>query len=278
MSTMPQLVDAKLTFENRIAILTLNRDDVRNILTGTHLVDDIVNTVAWVNQTPQVSVLIIIGEGRAFSAGGNIKDMRDRKETFGGDVATVQKNYREGIQRIPLAIDSLEVPVIAAINGAAIGAGFDLACMCDLRIAAKNAKMGETFINLGIVPGDGGAWFLQRIVGYQRAAELTFSGRVIDADEAQILGIVLEVVESEDLLAAAIKYAKNYAEKPPQALRYTKRLIKLAQDAGQSGQENNLSDFLDECGFLQGLCHNTHDHLEAVNAFIEKRQAEFKGE
>lgn len=270
---MPKLIDAELSLENRVALLTLNRDDVRNILTGTELVDDIVNTVEWVNESPEVSALVITGDGKAFSAGGNIKDMRDRTGTFGGDVKTVQANYRNGIQRIPLAIDSLQVPVIAAINGPAIGAGFDLACMCDIRIAAKTATMGETFVNLGIIPGDGGAWFLQRIVGYQRAAELTFTGRVFDAQEAKKLGIVLDVFEHDQLMNCALELAQKIAAKPPQALRFAKQLMKLAENA----EQGQLASFLDQCGHFQGQCHNTEDHLEAVNAFIEKRRPEFKG-
>ncbi len=269
-TTLPKLVDATLTLEDRVAVLTLNRDDVRNILTGTNLTDDIVDAASWVNACPEVSALIITGAGSAFSAGGNIKDMRDRQGTFGGDVETVQRQYREGIQRIPLAIDTIEVPVIAAINGPSIGAGFDLALMCDIRLAASNAKMGETFVNLGIVPGDGGAWYLQRLIGYQRAAELTFSGRVIDAAEAKELGIVMEVLEADQLMPRAMELARTFAQKPPQALRYAKHLMKTAYD-------DTLEKFLDACGYYQGLCHNTEDHHEAVTAFIEKRKPVFKG-
>lgn len=270
MSGVPRLSDSLLTLHERVATLTLNRDDVRNILTGTALVDDIETTVDWINRDAGVSALIVTGAGSAFSAGGNIKDMRDRSGTFGGDVHQVQQNYRKGIQRIPLAMHRLEVPVIAAINGPAIGAGFDLACMCDIRIAASRALMGETFINLGIIPGDGGAWFLQRLIGYQRAAELTFSGRLIEADEARTLGIVMEVVSAEALMPTAQQMAKGFADKPPQALRYTKRLMKLAQ-------RQELPDFLDSSALIQGVCHNTEDQLEAVNAFIEKRKPNFKG-
>lgn len=270
-SPIPTLKDAKLTLENRVATLTLNRDDVRNILTGTALTDDIVKTASWVNDCHDVSALIITGAGSAFSAGGNIKDMQSRSGIFGGDIETVQKKYREGIQRIPLAIEAIEVPVIAAINGPAIGAGFDLALMCDIRIAADTAKMGETFVNLGIVPGDGGAWYLQRLIGYQRAAELTFSGRVIDAQEAKDLGIVLDVVDAQILLPTATEMARTFASKPPQALRFTKHLMKTAYD-------DSLDKFLDMCGYYQGVCHNTQDHLEAVTAFIEKRKPVFKGE
>ncbi len=217
-----------------------------------------------------MSVLVITGAGKAFSAGGNVKHMRDRQGTFGGDVYAVQKQYREGIQRIPLALHRLEVPSIAAINGPAIGAGFDLACMCDLRIAASSAVMGETFINMGIIPGDGGAWFLQRLVGYQRAAELTFSGRVFGAQEALALGNALEVVDDGALADRAQALAASFAAKPPQALRLTKRLMK-------SAQRTELADFLDQCAVFQGMSHNTADHLEAVGAFIDKRAPHFEG-
>ncbi|KAB8045154.1 enoyl-CoA hydratase-related protein [Janthinobacterium aquaticum] len=267
---LPQLHDALLHIDGRVATLTLNRDDVRNELTGTRLVDDIETVAAWINANEAISALVISGAGKAFSAGGNVKHMQNRQGTFGGDVHAVQKQYREGIQRIPLAMHKLEVPVIAAINGAAIGAGFDLACMCDFRLAASDSVMGETFVNMGIIPGDGGAWFLQRLIGYQRAAELTFSGRVFGAAEAQAMGIVLEVLEPAELMPRAQALAASFAAKPPQALRMSKRLMKLAQ-------RQELPDFLDHCAVLQGICHNTQDHLEAVGAFLEKRSAQFVG-
>jgi enoyl-CoA hydratase/carnithine racemase len=169
-----------------------------------------------------------------------------------------------------LAMHRLEVPSIAAVNGPAIGAGFDLACMCDLRLASTDARFGETFLNLGIIPGDGGAWFLQRLVGYQRAAEMTFTGRLLAADEAKAIGLVLEVHAPDALLARAGELAGAIAAKPPQATRLTKRLMK-------SAQRMELPDFLEFCALFQGMCHNTADHLEAVNAFLEKRAPSFSG-
>lgn len=272
---LPALTDSALTLTRRIATLTFQRHDLRNALTGSALIDDIVTVADWVNRTPEVSVLIITGDGSAFSAGGNIKEMTEREGihkdgAFGGDVYTVQNKYRQGIQRIPLALANIDIPVIAAVNGPAIGAGFDLTCMCDLRIGSTKALMGETFVNLGIIPGDGGAWFLQRLIGYQKAAELTLTGRVIGADEAKELGILLEVVEPEQLMEKALELASRMAEKPPQALRMTKRLLKTAQ-------KMELPEFLEHCALMQGICHNTDDHLEAVNAFVEKRSPNYKG-
>ncbi|SHL96310.1 enoyl-CoA hydratase-related protein [Vreelandella subglaciescola] len=260
---LPCLTDATLTLESRIATLTLDRHDVRNALTGTALVDDIVAVAEWVNRCDAVSVLVITGAGSAFSAGGNVKDMAERGGDFAGDVAEVAERYRRGIQRIPLALEAVEVPIIAAINGAAIGAGFDLANMADMRIASSRAKFGETFLNLGIIPGDGGAWFMQRQIGYQRAFELTLSGRVIDAVEAKDYGIVLEVAEPEALMERVMEHARKIAAQPPKATRLTKRLMKQAQ-------QMELKPFLDVCAVFQGMCHNEPEHLEAVNTMLEK--------
>lgn len=261
--SLPTLTDATLTLEERVATLTMNRHDVRNALTGTALVDDIVATATWVNHTDEVSVLVITGAGSAFSAGGNVKDMARRDGDFAGDAAEVAERYRRGIQRMPLALAAVEVPIVAAINGPAIGAGFDLANMADLRIASRQAKFGETFLNLGIIPGDGGAWFMQRQIGYQRAFELTLSGRVIDAQEALAYGIVLEVVEPDALMTATMAHAGRIAAQPPKATRLTKRLMKMAPDM-------ELKAFLDVCAVFQGMSHNEPEHLEAVQQMLDR--------
>ena len=267
MTALPKLTDATLTLDGRIATLTFNRDDVRNALTGTELASDIVNTLQWANGCLDASALIITGAGSAFSAGGNIKTMGERAKAPPHEL---QRNYRLGIQRIPLALQDTDIPVIAAVNGPAIGAGFDLANMCDIRIGSTGATFGETFVNLGIIPGDGGAWFLTRLLGAQRAAELTLTGRIIKADEAKALGILLEVTEPGELMAAAKKLADRIAAKPPQAIRYAKRLLKLAQ-------RQNLEEHLDACSAFQAICHKTDDHQEALQAFFDKRKGEFKG-
>lgn len=269
--SVPELKDSSLEVDGRVALLTFKRNDVRNALTGTELIDDILKTVNWANSEAGLSVLIITGEGSAFSAGGNIKEMQEQSGTFSGSTISIQDQYRRGIQQIPLAIHKAEIPIIAAVNGPAVGAGFDLACMCDIRIASTKAQVGETFINLGITPGDGGAWFMQRLIGYQRAAELTLTGRVIKAAEALQLGIFLEVVEPEALLPRARELAAQMASKPPLTLRLTKRMMKLAQ-------RSDLPDFLELCACFQAMAHHTADHLEAVAAFMEKRPGVYRGE
>jgi enoyl-CoA hydratase/carnithine racemase len=174
------------------------------------------------------------------------------------------------VQRIPRAMQAIEVPVIAAVNGSAIGAGFDLVNMCDIRIGSTGAQFGETFINLGLMAGDGGAWFLRRAVGAQRAAELTFTGRVVKAQEAGAIGILLEVTEPDRLLPRAREIAAQIAAKPPLAVRYAKRALRLAQQQG-------LDEHLDTCASFQAALQKTEDHLEALAAFFDKRNGVFKG-
>ncbi len=259
---LPKLTDALLEVDGRVAMLTLNRHDVRNALTGTNLIDDIVTVAAWVNRTDEVSALILTAAGSAFCSGGNVKDMAERRGDFAGDAAEIANRYRRGIQRIPLALQQVEIPIIAAVNGPAMGAGFDLANMADIRLASSTATFGETFLNLGLIPGDGGAWFLQRLIGYQQAFELTLSGRIINATEAKALGIVLEVVEPAQLMARARELAAGFARQPPRAVRLTKRLMKMAQ-------RMELKDFLDLSAAFQGLCHQEPEHLEAVRRLLK---------
>jgi len=267
-TNLPVLDDARLQLENGVATLTFCRHDVRNALTGTRLVDDIIATVDWVNACVDSEakdgprVLVITGEGSAFCAGGNIKDMAAQNDAFAGSPQELAQKYKQGIQRMPLAMQRLKVPAIAAINGPAIGAGFDLCNMCDLRIAASSAKFGETFVNLGLIPGDGGAWYLQRLISPQRAAELTFSGRVFSAQEALEYGVLLQVVEPETLLVEVNRLAKSLASKPSFALRMSKQLMRQAQT-------QPLDEFLDACGEIQGQCHHHPEHLVAVNQMLE---------
>ncbi len=263
MTDLPELQDCALSLDGGVALLKFDRHDVRNELTGTRIAQEIVAVCEWANGNAEVCVLVLTGNGTAFSAGGNIHDMDQRKGMFGGTPVEIQNGYRRGIQRMALAMNSLEVPAIAAVNGAAIGAGFDLCCMCDIRLGSVHAKMGETFVNLGIIPGDGGAWFLPRVVGPQRAAELTFSGRIVAADEAEEIGLLLEVCSADDLLPKAQQIAAGFAGKPREALRTAKRLLR-------SGQRMQLPDFLDYCASLQSIAHTTSEHKEAVGEMAAK--------
>ena len=185
--------------------------------------------------------------------------------------AQTRRNYKFGIQRLPLAFEALDVPVIAAVNGPAIGAGCDLACMCDIRIASDTASFAESFVKIGLVPGDGGAWLLPRIVGFSKACEMALTGDAVNAQEALSIGLVSQVVASSGLLAAAGAMAARIAANPAHAVRMTKRLLRASRDS-------NLATLLEMSASFQALAHVTEDHKEAVSAFLNKRKASFTGQ
>jgi len=250
---------------DHVALLTLNRPDIRNAITDPRIIDEIVEVCERVQKDESISVLIVTGAGSAFSAGGNIKDMLEKKGMFSGDPAQVRENYRNGIQKIPLAFHRLDVPTIAAVNGPAIGAGCDLTCMCDIRIASEQARFGETFVSVGLIPGDGGAYFLPRVVGFSKARELAFTCRVIDAQEALRIGLVSEVTAPERLLDRAREIAAEIARQPSRILRLAKRLFTLAQ--GKS-----LEETLELSAAYQALCHHTPEHMAAIEAFFARQR------
>jgi enoyl-CoA hydratase/carnithine racemase len=254
-----------------IVTLTINRPEERNALAGDEFFAAFMNAAERINTDNSVRCVILTGAGKAFSAGGNVKHMRDKEGLFAGSPAEIRNSYRYGIQKIPLAFYNLEVPTIAAVNGPAIGAGCDLSCMCDIRIAGKSALFAESFAKLGIIPGDGGAWFLPRIIGSSRAAELTFTGEMINADTALEWGLVSEVVEDADLMTAAKKLAGRIAANAPHALRMAKKLLR-------EGEHSRLESLLEMSAALQAIAHHTKDHSEAIDAFFEKRPGNYKGE
>jgi enoyl-CoA hydratase/carnithine racemase len=257
----------EIIFELRdaIAVLTLNRPDIRNAFTHQEMIDEIVDACQKVQDTETVSVLVVTGAGSAFSAGGNVKDMYKKEGMFSGDPNDVRQNYRKGIQRITLAFQRLDVPAIAAVNGPAMGAGCDLTCMCDIRIASEKACFGETFVSVGLIPGDGGAFLLPRVVGFSKALELAFTSRVIDAAEALRIGLVSEVTPPEKLLERAMEVAAEISQHPARILRLAKRLFYLSQ--GRSLEETlELS-----CSF-QALCHHSPEHMAALEALFARQR------
>lgn len=254
-------------FEQRDAIvtLTLNAPEARNALTSQAQWDAVVAACERVQADPAVKVVILTGAGSAFCAGGNVKDFRDKRGLAAGSGMEIRDNYRRGIQRIPLAFHRLDVPTIAAVNGPAIGAGCDLACMADIRIASEKASFAESFVKLGLIPGDGGAWLLQRVVGYARAAEMSFTGELVGAQAALAMGLVSRVVPHETLLAEATALAERIAANPGQALRMTKRLMREAQTS-------RLDAILELSAAYQALTHGSAEHEGAVAAFLERRK------
>lgn len=246
-----------------VATLTMNEPDRRNPLTGNTAVAEFLAAIDRIEADQSVRCVILTANGPSFSAGGDIREM---KRQAAPDVSEmdIRQEYRRGIQRLPLALFNLEVPVIAAVNGHAIGAGLDLACMCDIRIASERAKFAESFVKIGIIPGDGGAWLLPRVIGLSRASELAFTGDTIDAQQALAWNLVSRVVPHEQLMDAARELAARVSANAAHGLRLTKRLIR-------EGLHSRLDTVLEMSAVFQAVSHKTPDHTEAVNAFLEKR-------
>lgn len=256
---------------DRVAVVTLNRPDTRNAILSFEDCDAVVDALRRAEADPAVSVLVLTGAGSAFSAGGDLRGMRDRNGI--GPLATpadTRANYRKGVQKIPLALADLEIATIAAVNGHAIGLGCDLAALCDMRVASSKAKFAASFVKVGIVPGDGGAWVLPRAVGPARAAEMILTGDPYTAEEALSMGLVNRVVAPEDVLTEALALAERVAVNPPRSVRLAKRLLREAQ-------HSRLADILELSAAFQALSHETADHREALDAFFESRPAVFTG-
>lgn len=256
--------------DGHVVVITLNQPQTRNAISELDMVDAVVGAVERLQSNRQARVGILTGAGPAFSSGGNVKKIRAEITDSHLTPAEIEDFYRTGIQRIPLALHNLDIPLIAAVNGPAIGAGCDLACMCDIRIAGTSAKFAESFVKLGIIPGDGGAWFLPRIVGMSKAAEMTFTGEAIDANQALACGLVSRVVSDAELMNAARELALRIAANPPRPVRMAKRLLR-------EGQRLPLASLLDMSAAYQALAHRTEDHREAMTAMVEKRPGVYKG-
>lgn len=259
-----------LIFEQQgpVVVLTMNQPERRNPLTGSTAVPEFLAAIARIEADPGVRCVILTANGPAFSAGGDIREMKRQASAEVSEMA-IRQEYRQGIQRLVLALFNLEVPVIAAINGHAIGAGLDLACMCDIRIASEKARFAESFVKLGIVPGDGGAWLLPRVIGLARASEMAFTGDPIDAQQALAWNLVSRVVPPDQLLPAAHELAGRIAANAGHGLRLTKRLIR-------QGLTATLEAVLESSAVFQAISHKTADHSEAVDAFLEKRPPKFE--
>lgn len=255
----------------RIAVLTMNRPDRLNALPDLEDGEAFAAACEAINADAGISVAILTGAGRAFSAGGDLKAMAGRSALFEGSGAAIRERYRRVVHRIVRALYGLEVPLIAAVNGPAMGLGCDIAGLADIRLASTEARFGVPFLKLGLIPGDGGAWLLPRNVGYARAAQMLFTGRTIDAKTALEWGLVNQVVAPEALMDEALSLAEEIAGQPPRALRMAKALLR-------QGREASFDQLLEMSAAVQALAHLTEDHIEGVNAVIEKRPGRFTGD
>lgn len=257
-------VPLRVERDDHVETWMLDRQATMNAISDEDMVDALVSNIERVGSDPTVRAVVLTGAGRAFSAGGDVVKMAEGTGLFGHPPAEQRVAYRRGIQRIPRAFDACEVPFIAAVNGPAIGAGCDLAMMCDLRIASTEAFFAESFVKLGLIPGDGGAWFLPRVVGQARAAEMALTGDRVDAATALAWGMVSQVVDPSELATAACELTGRIAANPPRAVRMAKRLLR-------ESQQGTLDSVLELSATMQAIAHTTTEHHEAVLAFAEYR-------
>ena len=254
---------------DRIATITLNRPETRNAL-SEEVIAALVAALETADADRDVDCVVLTGEGPGFCAGGNIKQIKALTAEQHMSPMELENWYRTQIQRIPMTMERMSVPVIAAVRGHAIGAGCDLACMCDIRIASEDAVFAESFLRVGIIPGDGGAWLLPRIIGHAKATQMMLTVEFIDAAKAERYGLVSEVVAGDGLVPRAMELARMVAQFPPAAIRKTKRLIKDARDV-------SLAEHLDQAAIWQGVLQQMDDHREAIDAILEKRAPRFQG-
>lgn len=239
---------------------TINVPDAGNAVSGAGFIEALEQAVDEVNGSIDVKAVVLTGAGRIFSSGGNVKEMADRRGVFALDPLDQRRGYMDSIQRIPRSMMRCEVPVIAAVNGAAVGAGCDLAMMCDVRLAAQGAFFAESFVQIGLIPGDGGSWFLPRVVGDSRAAEMTFTGDRVDAATALAWGMVSDVVAADELLPRAYALADRIVKNPAHALRMAKRLL-------MASRTDSLDSVLGLAAAMQPLAHGDPEHLRRVESW-----------
>jgi enoyl-CoA hydratase/carnithine racemase len=251
--------------EGNIATLTLNRPEAKNAFSA-EMISLWREYLVEAQADDQVRVVVLTGKGETFCSGGDIRDMAEGKLKSWN----MKRFLWEGVHRIVLTLEDMDKPVIAAINGAAMGAGMDMAIMCDLRVCSDRAKLAESYISLGLVPGDGGAFFLPRIVGRAKGLELLLRGNVLGPEEALKLGIVNSVVPHERLMEETMKFAREIAAKPPLAVRMMKRAV-------SQGETSTLRAHLDYISSQLALLSETTDHQEAARSFLEKRKPRFEG-
>lgn len=249
--------------------LTLNNPEQSNAIT-TEMIDSLCGVLKYADFDRDVRVIILTGEGKNFCSGGDIKAMSEKTGMFQGESNELRLRYVYGIQQIPKTLEEVSTPVIAMVNGAAIGAGCDLAMMCDLRVGSVSTKFGETFTKIGLVPGDGGTFFLQRIVGFAKAMEMTLTGDIYEGQKAKDFGLLNILTEDRALKADTEQFAEKIAANAPVAQAMAKKALKVSY-------LHDLQTSLDLLAGFQGIAQRTQDHFEALAAAKAKRAPKFQG-
>jgi len=260
------MADLEYTVADGIGTILLNRPHRKNAFT-LDMIDTWAEALRDARTDPDVRVLVLTGAGDAFCSG---VDLDRRQHATPATPLQRKENLTERIHRIPLALEDLDKPVIAAINGVAVGAGMDMALMCDMRIMARSARLSEGYVRVGLVPGDGGCYYLPRLVGTAKALELLLTGDFIDAEEAGRLGIANHVVDDAELAGAVHTLARKIADGPPVAIRTIKRAV-------YQSARSDLRTALDLISSHMAVVTSTEDSAEALAAFREKRPAHFVG-
>lgn len=264
---MPALLLEK---QGHVATLTINRPEQRNVLGEVGDGAMFAAAADTINADAEIRCVVITGAGTSFSAGGNLKAMQEKTGVFAGGQEEIEAAYKRDIHGVINSLWNLEVPLIAAVNGAAIGLGNDVACLADIRIAADTAVFAASFLKVGLVPGDGGAWLLPRVIGYPRASEMFYTGDTIDSATALHWGLVSHVVPAGLVLQEAKGLAVSIARQPPGVLRMTKALMREGRDAG-------FAAIMDRSASCQARAHMSEDHAEALAALFGKRTPVFTG-
>lgn len=262
---MPEFL--RYEVDEHVLTVTLNRPEVMNAL-NREMYAELEQAFRDAHRDPEVRCVILTAEGRAFCSGDDVKQIMLGEQR---DATTARlRDPKPRPTPAAAAILECDKPVIAAVNGPAVGWGMDMTLFCDIRIASENAKFGELFIKRGLVADLGGLWRLPQVVGPSKAAELLFTGDVIDAREAERIGLVSQVVPHDELLPAAMEIARKIAANPPIAMRYMKEGLRLARHATMS----EMGAFV---GNSLAYLFTTEDHREGAMSFVERRAPVFKG-
>lgn len=257
------------TVDGHVATITLNRPETLNAFTALML-EEWTDALHKSQRDDNVWVVVVTGSGRGFCSGGNVKGFAQKADQDVPPLHTQRNHMRYGVHQVPRAVAHLDKPYIAAVNGPAAGAGMDMASMADIRIASDKAKFVMSYVNMGLVTGDGGAYFLPRIVGLSQAYELMWSGETIDAQEALRIGYVNHVVPHERFPQFVKEYAGKLASKPPVAVQLIKRAVR-------KGLTTDLENTLDYLEWAMLICRSTEDAQEGPRAWRDKRSPVFTG-
>lgn len=261
--------DLLFEVKDRIATITLNRPERKNAFSQP-MMDSWVEALRECHESDAIRVVILTGAGDAFCSGGDVGRMNKNAEAA-EETPLDQKDFIwRGINRVPLLVQQLDKPYLVAVNGVAAGAGMDMALMGDMIFAADTARFGETYIRVGLVPADGGGWYLPRLIGMPKALEMFWTGDMISAEEAERIGIVNRVFPADKLMDGTLAFAQRLASGPSVAIQATKRVCYQARNI-------DLATHLDQVTSHQPIMKGTADHKEAVKAFMEKRKPVFVG-